>query len=325
MDARNLPGSLKVAILIQAMGEGVAQTVLNSLTETERQTIMGHMSQLGTVSPEVVEKVAEEFTVLASRSAGARPTKKAIVPEKEKYEGEHSAGTGSASLRSLQSMDAGQLVTLIKDEHPQTIAIILVNVKTDVASAVLAELPDEVKTDVAIRIANLDKVVSGMLEEIDRVFEDALRNKAASLSQDSGGVGRLAEILNQMQGQVGEEILNEIEDIDPELAASVKQRMFVFEDLVLVDDQGLQKVLRGVETKELAMALKATSEEVRAKVFRNMSSRASEMLKDEIDSLGAVRMKQVEDAQQTITKIIQAMEAKGEVIISGRRGEELIA
>lgn len=324
MDSRNLPGSLKVAILIQAMGEGAAQTVLNSLTDSERQMIMGHMSQLGMISPDVVEKVAEEFTALASRG-GARPAKKAIVPEKEKYEGEQSAGSASAGLRSLQSMDAGQLVSLIKDEHPQTIAIILVNVKTDVASAVLAELSDEVKTDVALRIAGLDKVVSGMLEEIDRVFEDALRNKAASLSQDSGGVGRLAEILNQMQGQVGEEILNEIEDIDPELAAAVKQRMFVFEDLVLVDDQGLQKVLRGVETKELAMALKATSDEVRAKVFRNMSSRASEMLKDEIDSLGAVRMKQVEDAQQTITKIIQTMEAKGEVIISGRRGEELIA
>jgi len=163
-----------------------------------------------------------------------------------------------------------------------------------------------------------------MVEEIDKVFEDVLKKKDAFVPQVAGGVNRLAEILNQADQISGELILNEIEEVDAELADQIKQRMFTFEDLRLVDDRGLQKVLRRVETRELAIALKAASEEVREKIFRNMSERASEMLREEMEVMGAVRMREVEDAQQTITKIIQDMETKGELIISGRRGEELI-
>ena len=140
----------------------------------------------------------------------------------------------------------------------------------------------------------------------------------------SGGIDRLAEILNQTDEISNELILNEIEENDPDMAAQIKQKMFVFEDLVLVDDRGFQKLLRKVETTELAIALKAVSEEVKDKVFRNMSERAGTMLQEEIDDLGPVRMKEVSDAQGAITNIIQEMEAKGEIIISGRRGEEII-
>jgi flagellar motor switch protein FliG len=163
-----------------------------------------------------------------------------------------------------------------------------------------------------------------MVEEVNHVFEEILKNKKGSVTNISGGVDRLAEILNNADEISSELILNEIEEADADLAAQIKQKMFVFEDLVLVDDRGFQKLLRKIETTELAIALKAASEEVKEKVFRNMSTRAADMLQEEMEDLGPVRMKEVSDSQQSITNIIQEMEAKGEVIISGRRGEEII-
>ena len=163
-----------------------------------------------------------------------------------------------------------------------------------------------------------------MLGRMLRSDSKILKNKKGSVANVSGGIDRLAEILNQADEISSELILNEIEENDPEMAAQIKQKMFVFEDLILVDDRGFQKLLRKVETSELAIALKAASEEVKDKIFRNMSERAGEMLREEIEDLGPVRMKEVSDAQQTVTNIIQEMEAKGEIIISGRRGEEVI-
>lgn len=324
MDPKKLPGSLKVAILIQSMGRNEAERVISSFTDSERELIMGHLSQMGAISPEVVERVAEEFASLTSArrsisegaSAIQRPGKREPEPE--------SSGTGSASLNTLRSLDTEQLVELIKDEHPQTIAIILVHLESAAASDLLSRLPDEKKTDVALRIANLNRVVSGMVEEIDKAFEDVLKGKEAPVIHKTGGVGRLAEILNQIDMESGDMILSEIEESNPELAGEIKQLMFVFDDLTLVDDKGIQKVLRRVETKELAVALKAASEEVKEKIFRNMSERASEMLREEIEATGAIRMKEVEDAQSSITRIIQEMEQKGEIVIRGRRGEEYV-
>ena len=204
-------------------------------------------------------------------------------------------------------------------------AIVLIHLKTAAASEVLSKMPDEIKTDVALRIAGMEKVIGAMVDEVNDVFKEILKNKKTSVASIGGGVDRLAEILNQADEISSELILNEIEEANAELAAQIKQKMFVFEDLVLVDDRGFQKLLRRVETKELSVALKAASEEVKQKVFKNMSERASEMLREEMETLGPVRMKEVSDAQQAITAIIQEMEAKGEVIISGRRGEQIVS
>jgi flagellar motor switch protein FliG len=172
---------------------------------------------------------------------------------------------------------------------------------------------------------NLDKVTSTIVDEVNEILKDILKTKKDSVANVSGGVDRIAEILNQTDEISSELILNEMEESDVEMATQIKQRMFVFEDIILVDDRGVQKLLRKVETMELAIALKAASEEVREKIFKNMSSRAGEMLKEEIEDMGPVRMKEVEDSQQNITNHIQEMEIKGELIIAGRRGEEIIA
>jgi flagellar motor switch protein FliG len=228
-------------------------------------------------------------------------------------------------LEALKTLGPDDIFELIKDEHPQTMAVVLIHLKTAVASEIISLMSDEIKTDVAMRIASMDKVVASMVDDVNEVFRDILKNKKSTVTSLSGGVERLAEILNQADEISSELILNEIEEANAELAAQIKQKMFVFEDLILVDDRGFQKLLRRVETKELAVALKAASEEVKNKVYRNMSERASEMLREEMDTLGPVRMKEVSDAQQAITAIIQEMEGKGEVIISGRRGEQIIS
>ena len=230
----------------------------------------------------------------------------------------------TANLKAVQNLEPALLCQLIKDEHPQTIALILVHLKPNDASDILSQLPDDVKADVAFRIASLTKVLSGMVDEVDKIFEEILKNKDHSHTQQAGGVARLADILNAIDGATAEQIIDEIEEEDPDLADEIKQMMFVFDDIVLVDDKGLQKVLRSVETQELAIALKASTEEVKQKIFRNMSERAAEILKEEMEVSGAVRMKDVTDAQQKITRIIQEMERKGELIISGRGGEEYI-
>jgi len=319
MDTKKLAGSLKVAILIQSAGEEKSQKILNSLSSSERELVKKHLSQMGMISPDVVEKVAKEFTEMAGQVKPPQIKNASMSDEEE-------AGSSviTSNLELLQSLETDRLIQLIKDEHPQTIAIIIVHLKTETASKILSGLPDEIKTDVAVRIANLGRVESGIIEEIAEVFEDVLKSSKGSAIREAGGVGRLAEILNQIDGVSGGMILNEIEENDSELADQIKQGMFVFEDLVLVDNQGFQKVLRKIETKELAMALKAASDEVKEKVFSNMSERAAEILNEEVEAMGSVRMSEVAVAQQAVTRIIQDMEAKKELIISGRGGEEFI-
>jgi flagellar motor switch protein FliG len=321
MDPRNIIGSLKAAILVQALGWDVISPVVDQLSKAERNLIFKLQSKLGSISPALVESVAREFLEKAT------PPKQ--IESQSKDEGAGPSGDGlperrDNNLKALQAIPPDALIQLIQNEHPQTIALIIAHLQPHIASETMALLPDELKPDVAYRIANLDKVASGMLEEIDRVFEEILSNKETSTSQKAGGVPRLAEILNMIDGTSAEQIIEEIEENDPDLAEEIRQNMFVFDDIVLVDDRGLQKVLRSVESQELAVALKASTDQVKEKIFHNMSERAAEILKEEMEVSGAVRIKDVTDAQQKITKIVQDMERKGELVISGRGGEEFV-
>ena len=284
------------------------------------------LDQMGTVSAEITEHVVKEFADIA---AGRIQKGQLALPDRSANSSQGGDNSGSPTdgvegLEAIASLSAEEISELIKDEHPQTIAIILLHLKTPVASDVMANLPDEIKTDVSVRVVTLEKVNADIVDEVNEVFKEILKNKKSSVANISGGIDRLAEILNQTDEISSELILSEIEETDAEMAAQIKQKMFVFEDLVLVDDRGFQKLLRKIETVELATALKAAPDDVKDKVFRNMSERAGAMLQEEIEDLGPVRMTEVADAQQAITSIIQEMEVKGEIIISGRRGEDII-
>ncbi len=323
MNYSHLTGPVKAAILIRSLGKEVAEQMLNSLTDDERQVVYREIDQMGTVSADITEHVAKEFAdTTAGRSQKRLPAGSGHPLNTGEDNG--SLSGGAEGLEAIATLSAEEISDLIKDEHPQTIAIILLHLKSPVASDVIANLPDEIKTDVSVRVVTLEKVNADIVDEVNEVFKEILKNKKSSVANISGGVDRLAEILNQTDEISSELILSEIEETDAEMAAQIKQKMFVFEDLVLVDDRGFQKLLRKIETVELATALKAAPDEVKEKVFKNMSERAGAMLQEEIDDLGPVRMTEVADAQQAITGIIQEMEVKGEIIISGRRGEEII-
>jgi flagellar motor switch protein FliG len=327
MDYNQLKGPVKAAILIRSLGKEAADRLLNSLSDDERTVVYRQLDQMGTVSAEITEHVVKEFADIA---AGRMQKGQLSLPARsanstQAGEDNGSPPDGIEGLEAIAALSADEISDLIKDEHPQTIAIILLHLKTTIASDVIANLPDDIKTDVSMRVVTLEKVNADIVDEVNEVFKEILKNKKRSVTNISGSVDRLAEILNQTDEISSELILSEIEETDAEMADQIKQKMFVFEDLVLVDDRGFQKLLRKIETVELATALKAAPDEVKDKVFRNMSERAGAMLQEEIEDLGPVRMTEVANAQQAITSIIQEMEVKGEIIISGRRGEEIIA
>lgn len=320
MDPKRIAGPVKAAILIHALGKPHVENLVRRLSEKEKELVNDHLSQIRTISPDVVEQVAKEFINIVRLYKSRKG--KAYIGNQENH-GE--SDTAISGLGTIHSLSSDEIYDLIKDEQPQTIAIILVHLKTEVASEVIAKLPDEIKTEVAMRVVKLDKVTTAIVDEVNEILKDIIKNKKNSVTNVTGGVNRLAEILNQTDEISSELILNELEEADMEMAAKIKQQMFVFEDILLVDDRGVQKLLRKVETMELAIALKAASEDVKEKIFKNMSQRAGEMLKEEIEDMGPVRMKEVTDAQQNITDIIQRMETKGELIIAGRRGDDIIA
>lgn len=324
MDPKRIAGPVKAAILIHALGRPLSNILLKRLSGSEKEIINNHLSQIRTISPEVVEQVAKEFALIAQRYKSKSSRSVSAKSAQTEYGSDNLNAEGSG-LKALSTLSAEEIYDLIRNEQPQTIAIILVHLNTRLASDVIAKLPDEIKTEVSMRIVNLDKVTAAIVDEVNETLKDILKTKRNAISRVTGGVDRLAEILNQTDEISSELILNEMEEVDMEMAAQIKQRMFVFEDIILVDDRGVQKLLRKVETMELAIALKAASEEVKEKIFKNMSERAGEMLKEEIEDMGPVRMKEVEDSQQNITNIIQEMETKGELIIAGRRGDTIIA
>ena len=324
MDQNRIAGPVKAAILIHALGSPLADVLLKQLSKSEKELINNHLSQIRTISPQVVEQVAKEFAAIAQRYK-SKPGRSVTAQNGQAKTASDDANAAGSGLKAISALSAEEIYDLIKYEQPQTIAIILVHLPTTLASDVIAKLQDEIKTEVAMRIVNLDKVTAAIVDEVNEILKDILKTKRNTISNVTGGVDRLAEILNQTDEISSELILNEMEETDMEMAAQIKQRMFVFEDIIQVDDRGVQKLLRKIETMELAIALKAASEEVKEKIFKNMSERAGEMLKEEIEDMGPVRMKEVEDCQQNITNIIQEMETKGELIIAGRRGDTIIA
>ncbi len=321
MEIKDLAGSVKAAILIQSLDSKSAEIMLNSMDDMEKVFIKKLMSQLGEVSQDLTERVAREFI---EKTDNLKNLNKEVVESENNDEKEDEKKDDKTNFEILRSLPSERINQLIKDEHPQTIALIIVHLQPNKAGDVLDMLPDEIKTDIAIRIANLDPVLSGLVDEVESVIGDVLKQGESTDIKQLGGISYLADILNQIGGASGPLIMDEIEEEDSELAEKIKQLMFIFDDIILVDDRGLQQVLRSVETSELALALKASSDEVKEKIFRNMSDRARDILKEEIESLGAVRMKDVANAQETITRIIQDKEAKNEIIISGRGGEDFI-
>lgn len=224
----------------------------------------------------------------------------------------------------IRRTDPAHLLNFIQQEHPQTIALILAYLEPNKASIILQSLPHEVQSDVARRIATMDRTSPEVLREVERVLEKKLSTLSSEDYTAAGGVESIVEILNLVDRSSEKQIIEALEDEDPELAEEIKKRMFVFEDIVMLDDRAIQKVLREVDSQELAKALKSVDTEVQDKIFRNMSKRAAGMLKEDMEYMGPIRLKDVEEAQQKIVSIIRHLEDTGEIVVARSGEDELV-
>ena len=224
----------------------------------------------------------------------------------------------------LRKTDPAQLLNFIQNEHPQTIALIMAYLEPDQAAIVLGSLPPESQVEVTKRVAMMDRTSPDFIREVERVLERKLSSMVTQDFTTAGGIKAIVEVLNRVDRTTEKAIVETLEVDNPELAEEIKKLMFVFEDIVQIDDRSLQLVLRQVETKDLSLALKATPPEGADKAVKNMSTRAADMLREEIEFMGPVKIRDVEEAQQKVVSIIRVLEDKGEIVISRGKGDEMI-
>ncbi|MDI9370230.1 MAG: flagellar motor switch protein FliG [Synergistaceae bacterium] len=331
---KGMPGKEKIAILMVALGNEVAAEVYKRMDDTSIEIVTLEVANLRKVTPEMrlaVLKEAQEL--LLAREYMARGgveyardiLERALGPERA-----HNLLTritASLQVRPFDFMrhtDAQQVLGFIQGEHPQTIALILSYLEPTQAAGIIGGLPATMQAEVAKRIAKMDRITPEVLREVERVLE---RKLSTVMGQDftlAGGIDAIVNIINQVDRGTERNIMEHLEENDPELAEEIKRRLFVFEDIIRLDDRSLQRVLREVEMKDLSLALKGATDELRAKFFKNMSKRASEMLREDMDYMGPVRVKDVEETQQKIVNVIRALEDVGEIVISRGGEEELI-
>jgi flagellar motor switch protein FliG len=327
-------GRKKAAILLVSMGTEASASVFKHLRQDEIDELTLEIASLGPVPAERKTEVMQEFydTAIAQEyiSEGGLDyarllLERALGAEKaNEVMSRLSAAIQVSPFEFLRRTDASQILNVIANEHPQTIALILAHMPADTAAQVISALPPELQSEVAMRVAIMDRTAPEVVREIERVLE---RKLSSVLTQDftsAGGIKSLVEVLNQVDRSTERTILESLDEQNPELADEVRKLMFVFEDILMLDDRSIQQVLREVENKELSLALKGTTEEVREKIFRNMSERAAAIIKEDLQFMGPVRLKQVEEAQQRIVTIIRKLEDAGQIVIARSGEDELI-
>lgn len=335
VSASELTGKQKAAILLITLGPEISSNILKELKEEEIEQLTLEITNQRKVSQELKDEVISEFyeMCLAGNyiSTGGLEYAQEVL---EKALGAERALeiinklTANFQLRPfdfIKETDPTQLLSLIQYEHPQTIALILAYIEPDKAAAVVSSLSPELQTDVIKRIATMDRTSPEVIRDVEKILHRKVSSTAAQDFPVAGGIQSVVEVIVRVDRGAEKVILENLEIQDPELADEIKKRLFVFEDIILIDDRSLQMVLREIDTKELSLALKGVSTEVANKVFKNMSKRASEMLKEEIDFMGPVRIRDVEEAQQKVVNVIRRLEESGEIVISRGKGDEIIA
>jgi len=324
-------GRQKAATFLVTIGSELSSEIFKYLREDEIETLTFEIARLETIVPEQKEGILQEFQELMMAnqfiSTGGIDYARELL---EKSLGSQKAIdiinrlTSSLQVRPfdfIRRTDPTHLLNFIQQEHPQTIALILAYLEPNKASIILQNLNHDVQSDVARRIATMDRTSPEVLREVERVLEKKLSTLSSEDYTTAGGVESIVEILNLVDRASEKQIIEALEDEDPELAEEIKKRMFVFEDIVLLSDRDIQKVMREVDTQELAKALKSVDTEVQDKIFKNMSKRAATILKEDMEYMGPVRLKDVEEAQQKIVSIIRHLEDSGEIVIA-RSGED---
>jgi len=333
-DASQLTGRQKAAILMISLDVETAAELFKNMNKHDIEKISMEIARLEMVKSSVIDEINQEFlNLIKAQEYVARGgvdfaetvLEKAFGPSVAKELVEKIRNSmKSHGFSTLKKADSSQLVNFLIKEHPQTIALILSYLSPEQTAEVLAEFPEDLRADVAYRIATLGKISPNLLKDIEEVVESLAESVISEDMSKTGGAQALAEILNKANKMTERSILSRLEEINPELAQEVKSQMFVFEDIVLLDDRSIQRVLKNVDKKDLALALKAADDEIKEKIFKNMSERAATLLKEDLEVLGPVRLREVEEAQRRIIEVIKQLEEEGEIIIAGRGDEDAI-
>ncbi len=329
-----LSGLQKAAVLLITLGPDKSSNVFKFLKEEEIEQLTLEIANTRSINQALKEEVLDEFyqVCLAQQyiSEGGIDYAKNLL---EKALGGDKAieviGKLTASLQVrpfefIRKTDASQLLNFIQEEHPQTIALILSYLSTSQAAAIISALPQDKQADVAKRIAQMDRTSPDVIKEVEGVLEKKLANLVNQDFTIAGGVEAVVDILNTVDRGTEKHIMETLEIDEPELADEIRKKMFVFEDILTLDDRSIQRVLREVDNNEVAIALKNANEDVQAAIFNNMSKRLASMIKEDMEFMGPVRMKDVEEAQQKIVNIIRKLEDAGEIIIARGGGDELV-
>lgn len=333
-DNQKLTGRKKAATLLLALGPDIASQVYRYMSDQEIEQITFEIANMGKVSQEISNTVIEEFyhTAMAKQyinhggiGTAREILEKALGPSRAMDIVERLQGilTGTP-FDFLRHVDPNHLTEFVQNEHPQTIALVLAHLDYDNAASILSALPHEVQEEVSMRIATMDQTSPEIIAEIERVLERKLSTVLAQDFSHAGGIDALAELLNRLDQHSTKSIIQSLEDNNQNLATEVKQRMYTFDDLVVLDDKSLRKVLKEIDYKELAIALKGASEEIKSQIFSNISTRAAQDLKDEIDMMGPVRIKNVEESQQRIISVLRKLQEAGDIELSRDSKEEMV-
>lgn len=321
-----LTGQQKIAVLLLAMGDKFTSDVFKRMERQEIAAISKAIVELDPVPKEIVEDVLREFhealvagvdMISGGTDILKRLLMKNLDPETAKYIMDSlNLESGPAPFRELESVSPRLLSQILRNEHPQTLALILGHLHPDQAANLLVNLPSGVRAEVLMRLARLEAVPEDMLMEVDKVLQSQLIAMGGKEGKKVGGVQSVAEILNAVDRATEEEVLSEIEEDSAQMAEDIRNLMFVFEDCKDLDDRGTRELLKEISNEDLTMALRGATDDLKEKFFKNMSERASNMIREELEYMGPTRLSDVESAQQTIVKAVRRLEGEGKVVIN---------
>jgi flagellar motor switch protein FliG len=331
---QKLSGRQKAAVLLIALGPEISAKIFKHLRDEEIEQLTLEIANVRKIEYAQKEEVLEEFHQICVAqeyiSTGGIDYAKEVL---EKALGSQRAVdiinrlTASLQVRPFEfarKADPNQIFNFIQNEHPQTIALVLAYLDAAQAGMILSALPQEIQADVARRIALMDRTSPEVVGDVERVLEAKLSQMAVHDFSSGGGIDAIVQVLNGVDRSTEKTILESLELQDPELADEIKKRMFVFEDIVLLDNRAIQRVIRDVDTGDLQLALKVASEEVQELVFKNMSKRMAETFKQDMEFMGPVRLRDVEEAQQRIVAVIRRLEENGEIVIARGGGDDIV-
>ena len=327
-------GARKAALFLMIMGEDFTSRIFKHLDENDIKAIGLHMAQIKNVDPNQITSIVNEFSQtyqgnnfieLSGKNFLEKSVSKAF--DSRKADGLLSgvlANAKAVSFENLSTLRPEILANILLNEHPQTIALILVNMKYQSAAEIIQELPEDIQSEVIIRIADLDEVPDEIVSEIQDVIAEQVSNLSERSGETLGGINAAAEILNNLEQKTESAILEKIESEREELADEIRQSMFVFGDLISLDDRSIRVLLKEVSNDELILALRTAAEELIEKIFHNVSQRAAEMMREDMEIMGPVKLREVEQAQLNIIKTARRLEEEGKIILGGKGGDDVL-